>query len=79
MTQWWQIGIEQIAKNLGTDLSGGLASQEATARLTKYGPNQLQEKKGDIPLEDFLRPVRGFYHLGAYRGGDCIRFPSGMG
>jgi Ca2+-transporting ATPase len=36
--------IEQTAKELGTDLTNGLTSAEARARLEKYGPNELKEK-----------------------------------
>ncbi len=36
--------IEQTAKELGTDLTKGLTSAEAHARLEKYGPNELKEK-----------------------------------
>jgi magnesium-transporting ATPase (P-type) len=60
MTQWWQIGIEQISKNLKTDLSGGLTSQEATGRLAKYGPNQLQEKKAISPWSIFFGQFKDF-------------------
>jgi Ca2+-transporting ATPase len=60
MTQWWQTGIEQISKNLGTDLSGGLTSQEAAARLTKYGPNQLEEKKAISLWRIFLGQFEDF-------------------
>ena len=36
--------IEQTAQELGTDLMKGLTSAEASARLQKYGPNELKEK-----------------------------------
>ncbi len=36
--------IEQTARELGTDLTKGLTSAEAQARLAKYGPNELKEK-----------------------------------
>src|SRR5512137_613134 len=36
--------IEQTAQELGTDLKKGLTSAEASARLAKYGPNELKEK-----------------------------------
>ena len=36
--------IEQTAKELGTDLVKGLTNAEASARLAKYGPNELKEK-----------------------------------
>ena len=60
MTQWWQQNIEEITKSLSTDLSGGLTSQEAAARLGKYGPNQLEEKKGISPWSIFLAQFEDF-------------------
>ena len=36
--------IEQTAKELGTDLTNGLTSAEARARLERNGPNELKEK-----------------------------------
>lgn len=60
MTQWWQIDIEKAAKNLEADLSAGLNSQEATGRLAKYGPNQLQEKKAISPWKIFLGQFEDF-------------------
>jgi P-type Ca2+ transporter type 2C len=36
--------IEQTAKELGTDLTNGLTSAEARARLERSGPNELKEK-----------------------------------
>ena len=43
MESWWQLGIERVAKELGTSLSSGLSPSEAAARIEKYGRNQLQE------------------------------------
>jgi len=60
MTKWWQIDIEAVAKNLGADLAEGLTSQEAIARLNKYGPNQLQGKKGISPWKIFLGQFEDF-------------------
>ncbi len=36
--------VEQTAKELGTNLTSGLTSAEARARLEKNGPNELKEK-----------------------------------
>ena len=36
--------VEQTAQLLETDVEKGLTSEEAKARLEKYGPNKLQEK-----------------------------------
>ncbi len=37
--------IEQTKQALSTDIDKGLTNEEAKARLEKYGPNKLQEKK----------------------------------
>ena len=37
--------IEQVEEKLGTNKETGLSSSEASARLEKYGPNKLEEKK----------------------------------
>ena len=37
--------IEQTKEALQTDLENGLSEEEAKARLEKYGPNKLEEKK----------------------------------
>jgi Ca2+-transporting ATPase len=43
MEQWWHWDAERAAKELGSDLSSGLSSTEAAARIAKYGRNQLRE------------------------------------
>ena len=60
MTQWWQIDVEAIAKELGTDISAGLSEKEAADRLTRYGPNRLEEKKGISPLTILLAQFKDF-------------------
>src|SRR3989338_8082154 len=57
---YWQLGINDVAKELAVDLSGGLSSKEAAARLEKYGPNQLKEKKGQGALSIFLEQFQDF-------------------
>ncbi|MCJ7675844.1 MAG: calcium-transporting P-type ATPase, PMR1-type [Sedimentisphaerales bacterium] len=60
MRRWWQESVEQVVASLDGNLSSGLTSAEAAARLAKYGPNQLEEKKGTSPLTIFLSQFRGF-------------------
>ena len=36
---------EDVLKNLSSDIEKGLTAEEAAARLEKYGPNKLREKK----------------------------------
>src|SRR3989339_317502 len=58
--QWWHLTIEEAARALGANSSLGLASDEARARLQKYGPNQLKEKKPISPLSIFLSQFQDF-------------------
>ncbi|MEW6380313.1 MAG: calcium-transporting P-type ATPase, PMR1-type [bacterium] len=58
--QWWQLDTNELRNLLTTDLLSGLSQQEAGIRLDKYGPNQLQEKKGPGPLWIFLEQFRDF-------------------
>jgi P-type Ca2+ transporter type 2C len=57
---WWQLSIEKVAGNLESNLSGGLSDAQASDRLKKYGPNQLQEKKGATPFEIFIEQFKDF-------------------
>jgi magnesium-transporting ATPase (P-type) len=51
--KWYQLSVEQTFEELGAD-SNGLTSDEAAARLEKYGYNEL-EFKGPSVLTRFLR------------------------
>ena len=52
--QLWRPGLARLAELFKTDLSAGLSSAEAAARLERHGPNQLQEKGGEGPWRLFL-------------------------
>jgi Ca2+-transporting ATPase len=54
MTKWWHLGVDEIARSLGTDGKTGLTTADAAERLRTRGPNELQEKKGRGPLAFFL-------------------------
>jgi Ca2+-transporting ATPase len=60
MESWWHLDVECTAKELGTDLSSGLSSNEAAARIGKYGRNQLQEAPKRAPLAIFLDQFKDF-------------------
>lgn len=60
MTQWWQIDITKAVQTLNADLTNGLTSGEAKARLEKYGLNQLKEKKGHSALSIFFEQFQDF-------------------
>lgn len=60
MKNWWQIEKEEVVQTLGSDLTSGLSTQEATSRLKKYGHNQLKEKKERSPLHIFFEQFENF-------------------
>lgn len=49
--------IKTVLNNLDTDVNTGLSSSEAKARLEKYGPNKLKEKKGKSFLQKVLEQL----------------------
>jgi Ca2+-transporting ATPase len=59
MTKWWHLGIEEIARTLGTDGKTGLSAADAAEKLRALGANELQEKKGRGPLAIFLDQFKG--------------------
>ena len=42
---WHSSSVEEIAKNLKTNINIGLPDAEAQKRFERYGPNNLKEKK----------------------------------
>lgn len=60
MTQWWQIGIEQAAGLLDSNLSSGLTSKQAADKLQRFGYNRIEGKKGPSPLAIFLSQFEDF-------------------
>ena len=46
--------INETKEILNTDFETGLTSEEAKERLTKYGPNKLEEKKKDSIIKIFF-------------------------
>ncbi len=60
MEPWWRLDIADIGKELGTDLSSGLSSAEAQARLERYGRNQLKEAPKRPPWAIFLDQFKDF-------------------
>ena len=57
---FWSVPAEQLLRELGVDETG-LASVEAAARLQRFGPNTLGERKrSDTPallLRQFTSPI----------------------
>jgi Ca2+-transporting ATPase len=46
---YWKLEIDELAKQVQTDIATGLTIEEAERRLKQYGPNQLAAKKGPSP------------------------------
>ena len=57
----FSISVENVAKQLGTDIEKGLSSKEASERLTKYKPNDIvqkeQQSKFKILANQFADPI----------------------
>jgi len=52
--QWSALKIEQVIRDLKTDKSKGLSSQEATRRFEQWGPNQILKQKRASWLSIFI-------------------------
>lgn len=52
---WWGLSVEQIIKELGSDLQKGLSTTEAKNRLESFGPNLLPEPKPPSAWKIFFR------------------------
>jgi len=60
MEHWWNKDIADVANVLSTDLKGGLTQAQVKIHREKFGPNQLQEKKGESAFALFLGQFRDF-------------------
>ncbi len=57
----WHIKpIKEIAEKLDTNLKTGISEKDAERRITKYGYNELKEKKGRSPLRIFISQFNDF-------------------
>jgi Ca2+-transporting ATPase len=54
MSDWHSRGLDEVMDELGTSAQG-LTAKEAEARLQRYGPNELQGRKGPSALAIFAR------------------------
>jgi Ca2+-transporting ATPase len=54
---WYKKSIEEITRELGTDVINGLTSEEASVRIKKYGENKLIEKKKKSILKLLLEQI----------------------
>ena len=57
---WHSSSIEEIAKNLKTNINIGLTDDEAQKRFDRYGPNNLKEKKKESIFVKFIKQFNDF-------------------
>ena len=55
---WYNLTEKEVLSELSTDESAGLSSTEAEARLTRYGPNQLEAAEKESLLKRFLGQLK---------------------
>ena len=56
--QWFALGSDAVAQELGTDEQAGLAPAEAATRLEKYGPNAFVAAETEPRWRAFVRQYR---------------------
>ena len=57
---WHSSSVEEIAKNLKTNINIGLSDDEAQKRFEIYGPNNLKEKKKESIFVKFIKQFNDF-------------------
>ena len=57
---WHSCSVEEIAKNLKTNINIGLSDDEAQKRFERYGPNNLKEKKRESLFIKFIKQFNDF-------------------
>ena len=57
---WHSSSIEEIAKNLKTNINIGLPDDEAQKRFERYGPNNFKEKKKESLFVKFSKQFNDF-------------------
>lgn len=55
---WYIKSLEQVAKELETDVQLGLTSEQAAERLEKFGPNKLNEKPPRTFFQRFIDQMK---------------------
>ena len=57
---WFNKSVEDVEKDLNTDLEKGLTTEEVQKRQEKYGLNELKAKKKKSLLQKFLEQFKDF-------------------
>ena len=59
-TNWFNLTVQETAKELEVDLENGLKNSEIASRQEKYGVNKLQGKKKKSLIVKFLEQFKDF-------------------
>lgn len=59
-SNWFQKDVEEVEKELQTNIEKGLTTEEVTKRREKYGLNELQSKKKKSLFQKFLDQFKDF-------------------
>ena len=57
---WHTKSVEDVIKELDTDIKSGISEKESAERIEKYGYNELEEKKGRTPFRIFISQFNDF-------------------
>lgn len=57
---WHSSSVEEVSKNLKTNVNIGLLEEEAQKRFERYGPNNLKEKKRESLFIKFIKQFNDF-------------------
>ena len=57
---WHSSSVEEVSKNLKTNVNIGLSEDEAQKRFERYGPNNLKEKKKESIFVKFIKQFNDF-------------------
>ena len=57
---WHTKSVEDVIKELDTDIKSGISEKESAERIEKYGYNELVEKKGRTPFRIFISQFNDF-------------------
>ncbi len=62
-TNWYTMTPQEVGKELQVDPAKGLSAAEVQQRLSKYGPNKLEEKKKEPGWQAFLRQYQDLMQI----------------
>ena len=57
---WFNESVEEVEKELHTNINNGLSNEEVQKRREKYGLNELQQKKKKSLLKRFIDQFKDF-------------------